>query len=858
MSNDDKTSNNLWKQRLNIGLLGDPMHSEQDFWVGVADAAETHDVNLFVFLGGAVMTHELKPTVRYGLTGIESAAVLYDLVDVERMDGLVTWAGTGAGLGIHLNHDEMDGFFRHYHPLPIVNYEKVVEGIPSVLTDTAQGMRELLMHMIETHGSRRIALLRGPATHFESNERHRAYLETLTEYGLPLNSDLVCTATGWDVNQGRDMIHLLLNERGLRVGQDFDTLIGTEGQFIVSAVRELQSQGIRIPGDLLAAGYNDTSEASATIPSITVMKKSFYNAGWQSLELLIQLIQNKPVPEQTFVPSELIIRRSCGCWSQPVQQLNTHNTLTVQSSQQTTASLSLDAFAKILTEQREEVLAALTQRISILLPSQRARELAMNLFNTLVADITNASESSNVFLTALETAVQTAPTRSQDLNQWHSVISILQDCTKSYVIDDPSKWFQIGNLWQQARVVIQLEAQRREQEYGLEDLLLALNLRETDRRLMDAFDMSELLNTIAQELPRLGVSSGYITLYEKPQPYTYPQVVPERSRLVLGFDERGRVQLPPDGELFHSRHLIPDDVHPPDKAASWIVVPLYIGQRQYGFALLKAGPKKGTLYTELWQLISNALKVVFLMKERLELAVARERVAILANFIQNVGHEFRTPLSIINTSLYLLNKQYDSQKHPIYLERLQNQSTHIQTLVEAMLTMSRLDSVDDFVFARLNITDLLKELDTTMRSLADEKQIILTIEADDDLPYIQGDRRELFRALSHLVENAIQYTSPGGETKIRAYLKSSAVIIEVADTGIGIHEADVSRIFERFYRVDVARTNRGAGLGLSIAQKIIDLHHGIIEVVSEPNRGSVFRVILPFAADRHTRIEQSV
>jgi signal transduction histidine kinase len=76
-------------------------------------------------------------------------------------------------------------------------------------------------------------------------------------------------------------------------------------------------------------------------------------------------------------------------------------------------------------------------------------------------------------------------------------------------------------------------------------------------------------------------------------------------------------------------------------------VPLYVGQQQFGFALLETGPKKGTLYTELWQLISNALQVVFLMKERLELALERERVALLANFIRDVGHEFKTPLSII-------------------------------------------------------------------------------------------------------------------------------------------------------------------------------------------------------------------
>src|SRR5262249_17502764 len=148
------------------------------------------------------------------------------------------------------------------------------------------------------------------------------------------------------------------------------------------------------------------------------------------------------------------------------------------------------------------------------------------------------------------------------------------------------------------------------------------------------------------------------------------------------------------------------------------------------------------------------------------------------------------------------------------------------------LTMTRLDSSNDLVFTVLNVADLLKELYFAKRSLADEKQITFTIEIADDLPFIRGDQKELLTALSHIIENAIQYTPTGGKNHIRAYAGDDSVIVEVADTGIGIHEVDLSRIFERFYRVDQARTDRGAGLGLSIAKKILEAHHGRIEVVS--------------------------
>lgn len=825
------------KHRPNIGLLGSPMHSEQNFWAGVADAAEKYDVNLFVFLGGAVMTQALKPTVRYGLIGIESAAVLYDLIDVERMDGLITWAGSGAGLAIHLDDDEMNAFFQRYHPLPIVNYEKVVEGIPSLLTDTAEGMRELLIHMIEKHGSRRIALLRGPKTHFESNERHRAYNETLAEYGLPLDPNIVCMATGWDMNQGLDMMQLLLDERGVVPGVDFDTVVGTESQYVAGALQALQAKGIHIPDDVRLAGYNDTPDAIAVTPPITIMYKSFYEAGHKSLETLMQILEGESVPDQIMIPSELVIRRSCGCMPPIVQQLATPKPQFIPHQKQFALS------DVIWTEHQDEIIANLTHSIGSLAPPQLANELANSLIHALIADITNSEESSNNFIFELESALHAIPTNIKNMHKWQSILSALRHELAQYLASNHDIWFHVETLWQQARVFIQLEAQRLERQDNLEKLLLVLNLRETHRRLMNVFDMAGFLDAIAQELPRLGIRAGYISLYEKPQPYRYPQIVPDWSQLVLAFDERGRIELPLDGQRFPTRHLIPDDIHMLDKAKSWVVVPLYAGQQQFGFALLEIGPKKGTLYTELWQLMSNALQLVLLMQERLELRLERERVEILSDFIRDAGHEFKTPLSTINANLYLLHTQLGMENR--YLETLKNQSTHIQTLVESMLTMSQLDSSDQLAFTRLHVGNLIRTLETKMRPLADKKQITLSTEIADHIPWIQGEKDTLFQALSHIADNAIRYTPTGGTNIIRAYTRPDSIIVEFVDTGIGIHEDNLLRIFERFYRVDQARTDRGAGLGLSIAKRIIEIHCGSIEVASTPHQGSIFRVILP-------------
>lgn len=134
--------------------------------------------------------------------------------------------------------------------------------------------------------------------------------------------------------------------------------------------------------------------------------------------------------------------------------------------------------------------------------------------------------------------------------------------------------------------------------------------------------------------------------------------------------------------------------------------------------------------------------------------------------------------------------------------------------------------------------------------MAKPKNLAVTLELPDDLPFVHCDPSELRRAVFNICENAVDYTPEGGAITIRVSLDSSQVQIEVADTGIGIGDDDFPHIFERFYRADKARTGRHAGLGLAISKTIIDAHQGTIEVQSTLGEGSTFRVILPLTADQ--------
>lgn len=836
-------------QRPTIALLGSPMFSGQSLWLGVADAALALDINLICFLGGAVMTGELETTVLYGIGSVESAALLYDLVTPETVDGLVTWAGSGAGLGIHLNEAEMDDFFARYRPLPIVNYEKVVPGIPTVLTDTYRGMCQLLRHVIEDHRRRRIAIMRGPDGHFETDERLRAYRDTLAEYGLRYDPNLVCPPAGWGVDHGAAMMNLLLDERKLRPGLDFDVLASTEAQYAVGAMGVLRARGVHVPDEVAVIAYNDMNEARATVPPLTVARKSFYDAGWKALESALKLVQGESLPEQIFVPSELTLRRSCGCWPADLQ------TIAVQPSP---LSEPDEHLSPVENQRRAGIIALITRKLDPMVANGQAANHATNLLDAWIEELTrepaDLADSRHVFLSTLENVLHETRLETGDTHRWHTVLSTLQNAAQSAYADDTGVPSRAEVLCQQARILVEREGQRRELDDNLGTVMDVLTLREIGQQLICTFNLAELMDAIAREIPRLGIPSCYLSLYEDPQPYQYGQSVPEWSRLMLAFNEHGRVDLGPNGQRFRSRQLVPDGFLSQDRAIALVAVPLYFGQQAFGFALLEIGPREGIVYTELWQLISSALQVVLLFEDqkraeeqRLRLRLEQERMRILTNFITKASHEFRTPLSIINNGIYLINRIADPDRQQQQLAMMKDQVDHITELVDNLATVTRLDGGVEFSQETTQINELVSVLVSELRPETDRKNHSVNLSLQDDLPLVVGEADYLKLALRNVVLNALHYTPEDGVVTLSTHATEGTVVIEVQDTGSGISEEEQHHIFERFYRVDQAHSTRGFGLGLPISQKIIEGHGGKIEVDSQPGQGSTFRIIMPVA-----------
>lgn len=240
-------------------------------------------------------------------------------------------------------------------------------------------------------------------------------------------------------------------------------------------------------------------------------------------------------------------------------------------------------------------------------------------------------------------------------------------------------------------------------------------------------------------------------------------------------------------------------------------------------------------------------------QQEMELALERARVNILKRFIGDMSHDLRNPLATIKVSLYLLRKLIDHpERRQHHLEILDSHVLRLETMVDDLLNMSYLDQpTDEFNFRRENVVALVREVAKQQQPLAARRSQQLEVEAEAGVPEIAFDRLKFNRAVTNLVTNALNYTPRSGRVVVRVYREGHHVAVAVQDNGIGIAEADLPYIFDRFYRADKARRSDtgGMGVGLSIAQRIVQAHGGEIRVTSKAGEGSTFTILLPLVIE---------
>ncbi|HEY2822144.1 MAG TPA: ATP-binding protein [Candidatus Acidoferrum sp.] len=258
--------------------------------------------------------------------------------------------------------------------------------------------------------------------------------------------------------------------------------------------------------------------------------------------------------------------------------------------------------------------------------------------------------------------------------------------------------------------------------------------------------------------------------------------------------------------------------------------------RQHYFAATVAAVRAG-----------DTLGAVVVLHDITEL---RKLERVRRDFVANVSHELKTPLTAIQgfSETLLAGAIDDPQNRERFLGIILEHSRRLARLTDDLLKLSSMDADRlELEIRRVSVNELIESCLETTQHRAAEKEVEVELAPSGDLPDIAGDRRRLAEILQNLLDNATQYTLPGGRITLSAETRDADVVFTVSDTGIGIPKSDQSRIFERFYRVDAARSREagGTGLGLAIAKHLVEVHGGRIWVDSEIGQGSQFHFSVP-------------
>jgi len=854
--------------RLTIGIFFENMPNEQQEYLsqvlaGVTAVAQNQDVNLLCFTGGHLYHtfYNQFDTQRN---------ILYELVTEDIVDGLLI-VGT---IITYAPVPKTIEFYQRYSHLPLVHIGLPIEGFPTVVATETAGLYETVAHLIRDHHYRRIAFINSPENRPTARPRYQAYVQALTDHGIAVDPTLVIPGD-WTVRAGREAVEMLLDERKT----DVQAIVASNDNMALGALEALQARGIHVPYDIALTGFDDTRMSELATPSLTTVRQSMFELGAQGLTVLLAKIAGEEIPLEVQLPTELIIRQSCGCPDPAV----------ARAMAEASSEATQPAERHFVTG-RERIIAEVA---SLLGATAEAAGWIEDLLTAFTSDIED--ESAGVFMPTLDRVLRQVIHSGGDIRQWQDVVSALRRRLHSYT-GDPALCVRVENLWHQARVFIGEAMRKALAQRQLQADQQNIIVRIFGQVLMTTFDFDTLLNIIAERMPDLGIPACYLALYEDPRPYAYPQPAPEWSRLVLAYHETEsplsahHVEVNTAERRFRSHRLLPPELWPRDRRYTWIVEPLYFQNDQLGFAVLEMGTAEGPVFETVREQISSALKSVLLFQEqkRAEAALVQAYAHVeqqvhartreleqeigerkqaeamqqtliaeleaknteLERFTYTVSHDLKSPLITISGFTGFLEQDMLAGD----LERAREDMTHINTAVARMqrllgelLELSRIGRImnppEEVAFA-----DIAREAIEMVRGHIEARGAV--VEIAPDLPSVFGDRVRLVEVVQNLVDNACKFMGdqPHPQIEIGAQQVDDETVFYVRDNGIGIEPQYHDSIFGLFNKLDPQ--SEGTGVGLALVKRIVETHNGKIWIESEVGAGSTFCFTLPLVADR--------
>jgi len=831
-----------------IGLIISNIYSSgwaRNIWPTFVKIARYQNKNLFIFPGGRLNSHAEMDFLRNPI---------YSLVNNDNLDGLISWSST-----IRYKEDKKD--FEHFHysfDIPFVTLEIKIPGYSSVNFDSYKGMKQLITHCIEVHGAKKIAFIQGQTLHPTHEARLKAYEDALQEAGIPHDRNGPLVTKPFVDEDGDAAAAQLFEERKLKPGKDFDTLIGSNDHLIFKAINYFKTKGYYVPRDYHAAGFDDSMESRLTECPLSTVKSPYLEMSIESFRILDKIISGKKngtdsnthvnIIDDVLLPAKPLIRESCGCtdfyylFSDPVTQENDNNSIGDVSNNQSNAKelvKTISDFIKLRPKETRGIITPLIQSWMKIPEEENSQTLFQSGLDS--------------FFIYLEKSLKWFFKAYKDVEL---LFRMIKKISGSGIISrelfrklEPAILRTILKVWEWSMVYT---------HYERENLNTVLNSLKCV--LLETRDRNSLIQCLSQYLPKIGIKTAGMALY-----------VDGKTSLWVG-------NFSPDGislneETFPRKLLVPESLKPQFSDGIFIVQPLFIENQSLGYFINTVSSYDGVIYEDIRSTISYALKSILQFEEMIKTqqrvleSIEQSRILTLqkeaaqaaseakSQFLAIMSHEIRTPMNAI---LGIAEIQLQDRTLPVLtkeaLERIYNSGDLLLGIINDILDLSKIDSGKlELLYLQYDIASLIHDTVKLNILRYDNKPIDFKLTVCEKIPSVLiGDELRIKQIMNNLLSNAFKYTQEGQiELTITSEPQENSsginLIMCVSDTGQGMTEEQVRKLGDKFSRfnMEANRKTEGAGLGMNITRNLVQMMNGEISIESTPGMGSAFTICLP-------------
>jgi DNA-binding LacI/PurR family transcriptional regulator/serine phosphatase RsbU (regulator of sigma subunit) len=503
-------------------------------------------------------------------------------------------------IGYNLDARDLASYCARFDPLPVCSIPEVASNRHSrVCVDNEPGMREGIRHLVEVHKYRRIGFVRGPERSDEAELRFRVYREVLAEHGITPDPSWI--APGNYVTQGGlDAVRLFYDERRLKL----DAIVSANDSMALGVLEGLAARGLSVPKDVALMGFDDVDLARYVDPPLTTVRQPLRELGRLAFEHLLERLATNGPPAQRVLPSELVIRESCGC-------------LSYQNARRDSHRAPADSEAESLVGVAPDVTNAMR---AIAIPGAPSSAWPDKLFGAFASDVLSGTEA---FLEELHDVLDRTTRVRGDVGGFHKVLTLIWQRATRVLSPGSVSWRRADVLLHAARAAVSSAAERAQSSRQVRFEDFAYKLTRTGNTLALVSDLASLGGALATELPLYGIPAGFVCLYDDERGAREADGF-GAARLVAGVGPSGPLVLPQGGIWFRAGSVLPEGIELDADQLEYVVGPLSRAGDSPGYAVFARGPLEGFVYESLLAQLGAAVRRLELLDRLVAEATRRE------------------------------------------------------------------------------------------------------------------------------------------------------------------------------------------------------------------------------------------